>query len=140
MKWIVAVALSVFFMVRPSMADVNITIDLSDQVMIVEAPELFRDYVVWDVSTAKKGMSTPTGYFQPYMMKKMHYSSKYNNAPMPYSIFFTGGYAIHGTDAISKLGTRASHGCVRLHPTNAKLLYDIIQQHGKDNTHIQIVP
>ena len=137
MKWIVAILLSVFF-VSPAMADLNITVDLSDQVMIVDTPG--EGYAVWDVSTGRKGKGTPTGYYQPYLLKKMHYSSKYNNAPMPYSIFFEGGYAIHGTNAIQKLGMKASHGCVRLHPDNARLLFHLVNTYGKENTHIEIVP
>lgn len=138
MKWIVAIILSVFMAV-PAMAEVNITIDLSDQIMVVDVPEI-DGYAVWDVSTGKKGKATPTGYFQPYLLKKMHYSSKYDNAPMPHSIFFKGGYAIHATDAVSKLGSRASHGCVRLSPEHARTLFRLVSHYGKDNTHIEIVP
>ena len=138
MKWLVGILLSIFF-VSPALAEVRITIDLSEQMMIVDAP-VWDTPVYWDVSTAKKGMTTPTGNFQPTRMEKMHYSSKYENAPMPYSIFFTGGYAIHGTNAISQLGKRASHGCVRLHPENARILFSLVSQYGKDNTFIEIVP
>jgi lipoprotein-anchoring transpeptidase ErfK/SrfK len=59
----------------------------------------------------------------------MHYSRKYDNAPMPHSIFFKGGYAIHGTNHVGMLGRPASHGCVRLSPANASILYAIV---GKD--------
>lgn len=138
MKWIVALILSVFFVV-PAMAEVNITIDLSEQTMLVSVPEI-DGHVVWDVSTGKKGKSTPTGYYQPYLLKTMHYSSKYNNAPMPYSIFFKGGYAIHATDAVGRLGSRASHGCIRLHPDHARRLFKLVSRYGKENTHIDIVP
>lgn len=116
--------------------DVIITIDISDQIMIVETP---TDYYEWDVSTGRKGYKTPTGVYQPYHMTKMHYSRKYDNAPMPNSIFFHGGYAIHATDALNKLGRPASHGCVRLHPQNAKWLYRIVSEYGKENTYIRIV-
>jgi lipoprotein-anchoring transpeptidase ErfK/SrfK len=71
-------------------------------------------------------------------MKKMHYSKKYDNAPMPDSIFFHGGYAIHATEAINKLGRPASHGCVRLHPQDANWLYYIVQEYGMENTFIWI--
>lgn len=138
MKWIAALFLTVFLSV-PAIAEVNITVDLSEQIMIVNVPDI-DGYTVWDVSTGKKGNGTPTGYYQPYLMKKMHYSSKYDNAPMPYSVFFHGGYAIHATDAITKLGSRASHGCVRLHPKHAKILFRLITHYGKENTHIEIVP
>jgi lipoprotein-anchoring transpeptidase ErfK/SrfK len=68
----------------------------------------------------------------------MHYSSKYENAPMPHSVFFRGGYAIHGTPYIKRLGRRASHGCVRLHPANAARLYKLVLIYGFDNTRITI--
>ena len=48
---------------------------------------------------------------------------------MPYSIFFDGGYAIHGSYEISHLGRPASHGCIRLHPKNAAILFALVQAH-----------
>jgi len=115
--------------------DVIITVDVSDQIMLVETP---TDYYEWNVSTGRKGYNTPRGVFQPYHMTKMHYSRKYDNAPMPNSIFFLDGYAIHATDAINNLGRPASHGCIRLHPQNAKWLYRIVSEYGKENTTIII--
>lgn len=115
--------------------DVIITVDVSDQIMLVETP---TDYYEWNVSTGRKGYNTPRGVFQPYHMAKMHYSRKYDNAPMPNSIFFHGGYAIHATDAVNNLGRPASHGCIRLHPQNAKWLYRIVSEYGKENTTIII--
>jgi len=117
-------------------ADVNIVVDKSAQIMIVDTP---TDQYVWEVSTGREGYDTPTGNFQPYLLKPMHYSSKYENAPMPNSIFFHGGYAIHATYDIKHLGRPASHGCVRLSPQDAKWLYRLIKEHGKENTYIQIV-
>ena len=92
----------------------------------------------WKVSTGRGRYRTPTGSYRPKILKRMHYSSKYNNAPMPYSVFFRGGYAIHGTNHIRRLGRPASHGCVRLHPANARKLYSLIRRHGKRNTRIVI--
>lgn len=109
-------------------------IDISAQTMTVS-----RDGDVlysWAVSTARKGYRTPRGSFRPTRLHKMWYSRKYDNAPMPNSIFFTGGYAIHGTPHIKNLGRPASHGCVRLHPANAKILYDLVQTYGRGNTRI----
>jgi hypothetical protein len=63
-------------------------------------------------------------------MQLMHYSRKYHMSPMPYSIFFRGGYAIHGTYATGALGSPASHGCVRLSPGNAATLYHLVQSEG----------
>jgi lipoprotein-anchoring transpeptidase ErfK/SrfK len=65
------------------------------------------------------------------VMKEMHYSRKYDNAPMPFSIFFTNnGHAIHATNAVRYLGRVASHGCVRLAPRNAKTLYQLVKAAG----------
>ncbi len=58
---------------------------------------------------------------------------------MPYSIFFLGGYAIHGTDAVRSLGRPASHGCIRLHPSNARTLYRLVEERGAQNTRIVLV-
>jgi lipoprotein-anchoring transpeptidase ErfK/SrfK len=93
---------------------------------------------VWRVSTARSGYSTPRGSFRPQRMSPMWYSRKYDNSPMPYSVFFRGGYAIHGTGAVKRLGTPASHGCVRLHTSNAATLYSMIKQVGARNARIVI--
>ena len=116
--------------------EVIIRIDKSDQKMYVETP---TDYFVWDVSTGRKGYRTPIGVFQPYLLRPMHYSRKYNNAPMPHSIFFLGGYAIHGTNEVKKIGRPASRGCIRLEPQNARWLFQIVKEYGKHNTYIEIV-
>lgn len=92
----------------------------------------------WKVSTGAKGYRTPTGTYRPKRLHRMWYSSKYENAPMPHSIFFRGGYAIHGTDHIKKLGRPASHGCVRLHPSNARRLYNLVKAYGPKNTRIVV--
>lgn len=117
-------------------AEVYITIDKSEQRMYVEAP---GEYYEWDVSTGRKGYNTPTGEFKPYRMTKMHYSKKYDNAPMPNSIFFHGGYAIHATYDIKRLGRPASHGCIRLSPQNSQWLYLIVKENGPENTYIRII-
>lgn len=131
-----AAIFAMFALVVNAKAEVFITIDKSAQIMIVETP---TDQYEWDVSTGRKGYTTPSGNFQPYLLKPMHYSSKYENAPMPHSIFFHGGYAIHATDAVDKLGRPASHGCIRLSPQNAKWLYRIVKEYGKENTYITVV-
>jgi lipoprotein-anchoring transpeptidase ErfK/SrfK len=98
-----------------------------------------RTIYTFDVSTGRKGYSTPTGSFKPIRMHKMWYSSKYENAPMPYAIFFHGGYAIHGTTDVAHLGQIASHGCVRLHPDNAELLFELVNKVGMKNTRISLI-
>ncbi len=92
----------------------------------------------WKISTGKRGYSTPRGKYKPQLMQKMHYSRKYNNAPMPYSIFFRGGYAFHGTKATRRLGRVASHGCIRLRTSNAKKLFYLVKQVGKNNAFVHI--
>ena len=92
----------------------------------------------WPVSTARKGYYTPTGTFAAQRLAEMWYSRKYDNSPMPHSIFFKGGYAIHGTGYVRALGRPASHGCIRLAPGNAARLYSLVQQYGKGDTRITI--
>jgi len=115
-------------------AQLNVTIDLSSQSMQVGAD----NHVLhnWSVSTARPGYRTPIGTFRPNRLERVWYSSIYDNAPMPYSVFFHRGYAIHGTTEISKLGRPASHGCVRLHPDNARTLFELIRSYGKSATTI----
>lgn len=115
-----------------------VEIDISDQEMVV-APEGKAAYR-WPVSTARPGHVTPVGTYQPEWLSRWHRSSIYNNAPMPFSIFFHGNYAIHGTDQISRLGRPASAGCVRLHPDHAAVLWDLVQEFGKDQTWIVVRP
>ncbi len=118
--------------------EVEARIDISDQQMTVllDGDPLH----VWPVSTARAGKFTPVGLYSVQSMKRMHYSSLYNNAPMPWSIFFSGNFAIHGTDQIARLGTPASAGCVRMHPDNAETLYRMVLEHGRANTLIHIMP
>jgi lipoprotein-anchoring transpeptidase ErfK/SrfK len=133
-KFLIMIA-AMFALATSASADVLIVIDKSQQLMAVETD---TDSFIWDVSTGREGYDTPTGVFKPYMMKPMHYSKKYDNAPMPNSIFFVGGYAIHATYDIKRLGRPASHGCIRLSPQNAKWLYRIVSEYGKENTTILI--
>lgn len=115
----------------------SITVDISTQTMDVVANG--RTLYSFDVSTGRKGFGTPTGNYRPIRMHKMWYSQKYDNAPMPYSIFFHGGYAIHGTTDLANLGQVASHGCVRLDPKNAEMLFELVDQVGMKNTRIALI-
>ncbi len=92
----------------------------------------------WPVSTARPGYRTPVGTFRPTALFRYHRSTIYSGSPMPYSIFFLRGYAIHGSYETKYLGRPASHGCVRLHPSNAAQLYSLVQRHGLGNTLIKI--
>lgn len=115
---------------------VHVTIDISSQKMYVTVNGKRRHS--WAVSTARRGYRTPVGNFRPTRMHRRYYSKRYRGAPMPYSIFFYRGYAIHGTNAIKRLGRPASHGCIRLHPNNARTLFDLVRQTGPRNTRIAI--
>ncbi|MER8755252.1 L,D-transpeptidase [Mesorhizobium sp. M0976] len=98
-----------------------------------------RPTFAWKVSTGDRTHVTPTGSFKPTRMHEMWYSKKYDNAPMPHSVFFSGGYAVHAISAIKRLGQPASHGCVRLHPDNAADFYQLVEVFGPANTSIVIV-
>lgn len=93
----------------------------------------------WPVSTARAGKITPRGEWSPQWLSRWHRSSRYNNAPMPFAIFYDGDYAIHATDAISRLGRPASAGCVRLHPDNASLLFSMVQEQGMENMRVVVI-
>lgn len=93
----------------------------------------------WPVSTAKAGKITPAGTYSPEFLSRHHRSKRYNNAPMPFAIFYDGNYAIHGTDQIKRLGNPASNGCVRLHPDNAKILFEMVKAEGMENMRVVIV-
>ncbi|UDL89997.1 L,D-transpeptidase [Mesorhizobium sp. PAMC28654] len=111
-------------------------IDVSSQTMTVSqyGEVLYR----WNVSTARKGYFTPRGAYRPQRTERMWYSRKYEMSPMPYSVFFHGGYAIHGTGAVRQLGRPASHGCVRLQTANAATFYSMVREAGFGNTRILI--
>lgn len=123
-------------MAIPSFAAVVARVDLSSQRMHVSV-DGYPKYI-WRVSTGRKGYRTPIGSYRPWLLKRMHYSSKYHGSPMPHSIFFRGGYAIHGTYEKKRLGRPASHGCVRLQPSNAAILFSLVRRHGSQNTRIII--
>lgn len=117
---------------------VTARVSLSRQMMEVfhEGRKIYE----WPVSTARRGKITPTGTWNgAQWLSKNHRSSLYNGAPMPYAIFFNGNYAIHGTDQIRKLGRPASAGCVRLHPSNAKILFNMVRDEGKKALRVEIV-
>jgi len=94
----------------------------------------------WKVSTGKRRYETPSGTFQPFRMEPDHFSTEWDDAPMPNSIFFTyQGHAIHGSPYTRRLGRAASHGCVRLAPQDAATLYSLVGQQGMGNTRIVIL-
>jgi lipoprotein-anchoring transpeptidase ErfK/SrfK len=115
---------------------VVVNIDISSQSMWVRVNGW--PYGYWNVSTAREGYHTPRGSYRVTRMAKVYYSKKYDNAPMPNSVFFYGGFAIHGTGHIGALGRPASHGCVRLHPANAARLFALVQEYGPRRTRITL--
>ena len=108
----------------PARADIVISVDKSSQRMEVTVNGVHR--YTWPVSTGVGG--TPSGTYRPQSFDRNHRSSRYHNAPMPYAIFYSGNYAIHGTPHVSQLGGRASKGCIRLHPSNAAVLFALVQR------------
>ncbi|HWK97145.1 MAG TPA: L,D-transpeptidase [Pseudolabrys sp.] len=120
----------------PARAHLLITVDKTTQQMTVakDGEALF----VWPVSTGAAGYDTPNGDYTPFRMEKDHFSKEWDDAPMPHSVFFTRrGHAIHGSTHKS-IGRPASHGCVRLEPKNAALLFDLVKQEGLGLTRIVV--
>ena len=115
-------------------ARVVVSVDKSTQRMSVSVNGVTR--YVWEVSTGRENFGTPTGVLVPERVAPIWFSRKYYNSPMPHSIFFYRGFAIHGSYEISKLGGPASHGCIRLHPQNAAVLYSLVEQQGPGATSI----
>jgi lipoprotein-anchoring transpeptidase ErfK/SrfK len=119
-------------------ANVVISIDVAAQRMTVNVDGTLR--YTWPVSTGGPGYTTPPGSFSPIRLVAEHYSREWDDAPMPHSIFFTErGHAIHGTTSTASLGAPVSHGCVRLAPDNAALLYGLVEEKGLDSTEVEIV-
>ncbi|POF28660.1 L,D-transpeptidase [Roseibium marinum] len=139
-KFVVAPLLLAFLVLTITGANaaqkVTATIDLSEQRLYLYVDGRLRDK--WAVSTARKGYRTPVGSYRPTRLERDWHSRKYDWAPMPYSIFFLGGYAIHGTTDLKHLGQPASHGCIRLHPDHAARLFNLVQQVGKASTRIVV--
>ena len=90
----------------------------------------------WSIASGRRGFETPTGRYRPQRLEKEWYSRQYDDAPMPYSVFFSGGYAIHG--GYGRMGRPASHGCIRLNTSNAATFYNLVASYGAGNTRIVI--
>jgi hypothetical protein len=119
----------------PGEAALLITIDKGKQRMIVSRDDV--PLYDWPVSTGQRGYDTPGGVYKPFRMEKDHFSREWDDAPMPYSIFFTmDGHAIHGSYEVKKLGRPASHGCVRLSPQNAAILWRLVREEKMANTRV----
>lgn len=121
----------------PAQADLLVNIDKSTQQMTVSVDGVPR--YVWPVSSGGRGYDTPSGEFKPFRMDKDHFSREWDDAPMPYSIFFTmKGNAIHGTFETKNLGKAVSHGCVRLSREHAATLWSLVKEQKMANTKVVI--
>lgn len=109
-------------------AEVVVTISKAQQKLAVTVDG--SETYTWPVSTGRRGYGTPSGVFHPQRLEPHWYSHKYDNAPMPWSMFFYRGYAVHGTTEVRHLGRAASHGCVRLSPDHARTLFTLIRRVG----------
>lgn len=133
---ILAAVLAWFVNIERAEAKLDILVDKATQRMLVIQDGFIR--YMWPVSTGRDNMATPNGVYSPQRLERSWFSTAYYNSPMPFSIFFHNGYAIHGSYAIDRLGGPASHGCVRLHPHHAAILFDLVQQEGPGSTTIEI--
>jgi hypothetical protein len=134
---VVAFTTLMLFASGAAQAKVSITVDKNAQMMTVAVDGVERYH--WPVSTGLPSYETPNGSFRTFRMEEDHYSKEFDDAPMPHSIFFTKiGHAIHGTDSVSRLGSPASHGCVRLSRANASTLYALVQAEGVLNTSVTL--
>ena len=120
----------------PAFARVLITVDKNSQQMSVSVDGVPR--YRFAVSTGRAGYGTPNGTYHPQRLAASWFSKLYYNSPMPHSIFFHGGYAIHGSYEINRLGGPASHGCIRLHPANAAALFELVKSEGTGATSIVV--
>src|ERR1700738_3379996 len=136
-SFLIAVTSLMLFAAGAAQAKIAITIDKDAQMMTVAVDGVERYH--WPVSTGNPSHETPNGTFRTFRMEEDHYSKEFDDAPMPHSIFFTKiGHAIHGTDSEGRLGTPASHGCVRLSRANASTLYELVQREGVLNTTVTL--
>jgi hypothetical protein len=131
-----AATLAWFVSIETAEAKLDILVDKATQRMLVIQDGYIR--YMWPVSTGRDSMQTPNGVYTPQRLERNWFSSAYYDSPMPFSIFFHHGYAIHGSYAIDRLGGPASHGCVRLHPHHAAILFDLVQQEGPGRTTIEV--
>ena len=130
-------AILALFLGAPARAELLVQVDKAAQQMTVTVDGEQR--YVWPVSTGRDGYSTPSGEYKPFRMERDHFSEEWDDAPMPFSIFFTQqGHAIHGTYDAKHLGQPVSHGCVRISRANAAILWGLVRQHKMANTRVEL--
>ncbi len=126
---LIVLILAALLTALPANAEILIAVDKAVQRMVVVVDGSVR--WIWPVSTGRRGYETPDGSYTVFQMDEDHYSEEWDDAPMPHSIFFTKrGHAIHGSYETKRLGTQASHGCVRLAPVNAAMLFALVERMG----------
>ena len=136
-KTIAAAAFVMLAASAPAFAGVAITVDKSAQRMSVAVGGVAK--YTWPVSTGRSGYTTPSGNYTAFRMEEEHYSKEWDDAPMPHSIFFTKeGHAIHGSLETKRLGSPASHGCVRLSPAHAATLFALVKAEGLTSTKVTV--
>ena len=133
---VAAVSFVFFAAATRAEASVLVRVNRGSQTMEVSADGAYL--YTWRVSTGRRGYGTPAGTFHPQRMAARWFSTVYYNAPMPHATFFRGGFAIHGSYDMARLGGPASHGCIRLHPSDAATLFGLVQREGMHNTTIVV--
>jgi len=128
---------ALLYLSAPAQAELVVNISKSQQrlAVIIDGTEAYR----WPVSTGRRGHATPAGKFRPIRLERHWYSHQYQMTPMPWSVFFHRGYAVHGTMEAYNLGHAASHGCVRLRPDNAAILFSLVRRNGIKNTKFMVM-
>ena len=139
-RFILASLLTVisFLSLPAALAEANVLVRVSRGSQTMDVSVDGASLYTWRVSTGRAGFGTPAGTFHPQRMAARWFSTVYYNAPMPHAIFFYGGFAIHGSYDIARLGGPASHGCIRLHPNDAAILFNLVQTQGMHNTTIVV--
>jgi peptidoglycan hydrolase-like protein with peptidoglycan-binding domain len=96
----------------------GLELDLQRQVLlVVQHGETQRAI---HISSARPGYRSPTGRYTVYRRERLSWSAPYQ-AWMPYALYFTGGYAVHGYSPVPEYP--ASHGCIRLPLVEAPFVY-----------------
>ena len=131
-----AITLAIAAAPSAALANVQVEVDVGSQTMEVYVRGQLKH--TWPVSTGRRGYETPGGSYRAKRLEEEWYSTVYAAAPMPLTVFFNGGYAIHGTYDVKRLGRKASHGCVRLAPGNAARLFTLVERYGLSKTRISI--
>ncbi|HYD15699.1 MAG TPA: L,D-transpeptidase [Hyphomicrobium sp.] len=133
-----AIALAVASALVPAAASASVHARISKSTQTMYVYVNGELYYSWPVSTGRGRYATPSGTFRPQRLERRWYSTKYSGAPMHNAVFYSGGYAIHSTTEVGRLGRPASHGCIRLHPSHAAQFFSLVRSYGAGQTRISI--